>query len=353
MKAKKLLYILVIALFLLTAAACGGDDYEAETETEVEETETIDAETEEAETDEGEAEDTSDDSAVSVDTAACDAFLADFFVEDDYSSGDDSEDGEDEGEDEEEDGEDGGEAGEDDDEIILVTYQVNGDEISNPQEESVSDDLIALQQDTETQQEVWDYFINFMPAEQRERISEFIIFTDGQENVLAAVDQLSVTPDAWSLEIDIADTDDKAELTYTLLHEYGHIMTLNNTQLTTTGGSCTTYQSDEDCTTEGSYLNQFYQAFWTDIYFEWEAAYADDTLDAFYEQYSDQFLTDYAATEPDEDIAESWLYFIISDPPAGDTIAEQKILFFYDFPELVSLRDEIRSNLCLYLMDEE
>ena len=47
-----------------------------------------------------------------------------------------------------------------------------------------------------------------------------------------------------------------------------------------------------------------------------------------------------------------WLFFIISPRPAGDTIAEQKILFFYDFPEMVALREQIRQNMCASLMDQ-
>jgi len=34
------------------------------------------------------------------------------------------------------------------------------------------------------------------------------------------------------------------------------------------------------------------------------------------------------------------------DPrPNGDTIAEEKILFFYDYPEMVEMRDEIQARL--------
>lgn len=275
-----------------------------------------------------------------VDAAACNAFLGTYFVEEEAYGGDEAWD--DEGYDETD--------SEEDNEIVLVTYQVDGDQITAPVKASVSGDLLALQKDTQTQREIWDYFVHFMPAEQRKLIGEFIIFTDGVDNVLAAVDQISVTPEVWTLEIDIADTGNQVDLTYSLLHEYGHILTLNNTQFTDET-RCSTYASDEICSTEESYLNQFYQQFWTDIYDEWEVAYDEDTLDAFYDAYADQFVNDYAATHPDEDIVESWQYFVTFDRPTGDSIADQKVLFFYDFPELVSLRDEIRNNLCAYLIE--
>jgi hypothetical protein len=269
--------------------------------------------------------------AAPVDRAARDAFLKEFFTEDDYSS-------------------DEGSGDEEPAEIILVTYQVDGDEISGPVEESVDSAFIDLQDDIQTQEDIWDFFVSFMPAERRKLISEYVIFTDGADNVLAATDQVSETPEAWSLEIDIADVADKAELTYNLLHEYAHVLTLNNSQFGAGAKGNSTYQSEEESTAADSYLNLFYQRFWTDISADWELAYDEDYLDEFYEEHADEFLTDYAATEPEEDIAESWLYFIISEQPSGDSIAEQKVDFFYDFPEMVSLRQAILDNLYLYLI---
>lgn len=45
-----------------------------------------------------------------------------------------------------------------------------------------------------------------------------------------------------------------------------------------------------------------------------------------------------------EDIAEVWIHFVVQALPDGDTVTEQKILFFYDYPELVELRSEIASR---------
>ena len=56
-------------------------------------------------------------------------------------------------------------------------------------------------------------------------------------------------------------------------------------------------------------------------------------------------MTEYAATNPSEDFAESFMVFVLKEKPIKSTITDQKILFFYDFPELVEIRDFIRSNL--------
>jgi hypothetical protein len=132
------------------------------------------------------------------------------------------------------------------------------------------------------------------------------------------------------------------------------MLTLNDQQINNKS-SCSTYSSIDGCTNSDSYLNAFYNTFWKDIYEEWASTVEfangevnEDQVEVFYEQYPDQFVTDYAATGPEEDIAESWMYFVMSDKPAGNTTAEQKILFFYDYPELVQLRESMLNGLCQY-----
>jgi len=62
-------------------------------------------------------------------------------------------------------------------------------------------------------------------------------------------------------------------------------------------------------------------------------------------KYKDRFVTDYAATNPGEDIAEVFATFVTqADQPRGNSIADQKIKLLYDFPELTQLRDKIRQN---------
>ena len=97
----------------------------------------------------------------------------------------------------------------------------------------------------------------------------------------------------------------------------------------------------------------------------------------FHQKYYDQFVTWYSASHPSEDFAESFTAFVLWDDEAianhkkwckkegwniisepgwsywkwceniyrDNSIWEEKIRFFYDFPELVEMRDFIRSNL--------
>ncbi len=251
-----------------------------------------------------------------------------------------------------------------DDEYILVKYQINGDEIAAPEYESVGADLKSYQDDTATQEQIWDYYAAMIPQNARSFLTNYIVITDGLGGGLAAVEQTPDDPTLWMLNVDIADTANIEELTFTLIHEYGHLLTLNEKQVDVDEyifnnpddedayldavDNCATYFTGEGCSYSSSYFYQFYDRFWRDIYAEWDdIQYIEDddeyydAMDDFYFAREDQFVTDYAVTNPGEDIAESWAFFITQPKPAGNTIAEKKILFFYQFPELVELRSEI------------
>lgn len=252
----------------------------------------------------------------------------------------------------------------------LVTYAISDDQIADPYYEAVDITLEDNQKDTAKHEELWNYFASLIPYEYRTHLVEFIIMTDGEQNILAAVAQTSFDSALWNLQIDVADANDYYYLTYTMLHEFAHLLTLSPQQVPPDEGifnnptddelyfraqaACTNFFPGEGCSTTDSYLNQFYNRFWSDIYNEWNEINLEEDeelyyekLDDFYYKYQDQFLTDYAVTHPAEDIAESFSFFVFAEKPTGNSIAEEKILFFYDFPELVDLRTEILNNVCV------
>ena len=260
--------------------------------------------------------------------------------------------------------------GEEPETIYLVTYTVSGDQISDPYFEDAPGALQNYQDDNTTHQQIWDYFTTLIPRGERDTLlAEFSIVTDGLDNNLAAVSQTASDPELWSLEVDIADSADTLNLTYTLIHEYAHLLTLGPDQVEPStaifnnpddedvyydvSAACPDYFPGEGCSYPSSYINTYFTQFWADIHGEWQNinliedddAYYE-ALDNFYYDYENRFLTDYAATNPEEDIAEAFTFFILSPRPAGDTIAKEKILFFYDYPELVSLREQILSGVC-------
>ena len=254
---------------------------------------------------------------------------------------------------------------------VLVVYPVQGDQIAEPDFRTIPQELLPLQQETTSHYLIWDYFTRIIPPEQRAPISEYRIITDGRGGELAA--QFEVSPyytsegdsglwdlnsEQWALLVDLADYSDNKLFTGVLLHEFGHMLTLNAHQvyyIIDNAANCQRYYTDPGCSLPDSYLQLFIERFWGEIYEEWQSITAQGDastvksgLDTFYEVHQGEFLTRYSVTAPDEDIAEAWGHFILAPIPDGDTIAEQKILFFYDFPEFLQLRSEITHRICEY-----
>ncbi len=259
-----------------------------------------------------------------------------------------------------------------DTEVTIVTYTLSGDELIGPFNGSVDSDLQDEQDNEQTHRHIWSYFTSIIPADQRDMIAEYAIITDGQGGTLAAVSQTYTAPNLWSLQVDIADTVNYYDLTFTLVHEFGHLLTLGPDQVPPSlaifnnsedddfyfeeVSACPNYFPGEGCANSDSYIDDFYNQFWVDIYDEWNEINLEEDedlyyekLDEFYYKYENQFVTSYAATNPEEDIAEAWTFFIFGPEPAGDTIAEEKVLFFHQYPELVELRANILSNVCVAL----
>ena len=253
--------------------------------------------------------------------------------------------------------------------IYIAAYPVSGDEIGDPYFEEVPVDLQDEQDDTLAHKQIWEYFTVLIPLENRESLAEFAIMTDGKENVLAAVAQSYTDPSLWSLEVDIEDSRDRYLLTFTLIHEFAHLLTLGADQVSPSeaifnnpedneiylqqASACPNYFPGEGCSNPDSYINAFYNRFWVDIYAEWNELNLEqddevyyERLDEFYTSHQDQFVSNYAVTHPAEDIAESFSFFVLSRQPVGDSIAEQKIRFFYEYPELIILRGQILQDLC-------
>jgi len=254
--------------------------------------------------------------------------------------------------------------------IVLVTYKVAGDTIRDPHIQPVPNDLKDKQKDRATHESIWNYFASIIPPKDRAQVSEFSIFTDGKGKHLAAVGQTSSDPQQWELQVDIQDAKSYYDLTYTLIHEQGHLLTLNSEQVPPSDAifkypnnktiyeqevsACPQYFPGEGCSTPDSYVNEFFNRFWTGLYAEWEQIDLEEDedtrftrLEDFYKTYEDQFLTDYAATSPLEDIAESWAFFVLSPKPELNSIANEKILFFYEHPELFELRTKILKQICV------
>ncbi len=197
--------------------------------------------------------------------------------------------------------------------------------------------------DAASLQSLWQLVKSIIPAEDLKFFDYLLISSDGSYGNLASV---IASPDddgsgeRWLIQVDDADLD--YDLVATLIHEYAHYLTLNDEQVKYDDG----FKPERYCepgliANDNAMLTDFYQRFWKNYLIE--DAY--QTSDLFYLRNQAAFVTWYAATNASEDIAESFSFFVLYDKPTGNSIADQKVRFFYDYPELVQLRQKIRQSL--------
>lgn len=233
----------------------------------------------------------------------------------------------------------------------ITLYSVHGEDISKIVDYQVSGQDLVYQQDLQEHQKLWRLVKKIVPLNYRDKIGEFLIYNGSVTETNGLSVQINNDLSKWKLGIAINySNDDQQKLIYTIVHEFGHILTLNNDQINTTirEDNCTTFYTDLGCSKSDSYLNQFQNQFWSDIWDSFLTAQGDGIMgiQSFYTTYSDRFLVQNSANNPKEDIADAFAIFVTREEAAtGNSIAEQKIEFMYNFSELVSLRNYIRTNL--------
>ena len=235
-----------------------------------------------------------------------------------------------------------------------------------PEEEDTSDVPPLSEPRRAVHRDIWERTRRIIPDQYEQYIKRFVIDSDGFGEVAAYVEpaegENSLDFSSWTLGMDDVDSIDHMghfldeELDITLIHEFAHILSFNDSQAdpaddlddpgwVDTWDFSRQYRTSEAVLREDSYLNRFFLEFWgADQIYRW---FDPDTgMNEINVRYHTDFVSDYAMTNPDEDFAESFLTFVMdSEIPRGDFISHRKVRFFYDFPELVKIRDEIRAVL--------
>ena len=207
----------------------------------------------------------------------------------------------------------------------------------------------------ETYDKIWREIKDKVGTNLLASLDSFIVYSDGKDETLAYVNYIDDKASRWYMAIDIEDSINmednslKEDFYFTIVHELAHVITLNDTQaIYNSEPSFGKYFEEDISFNEDSYLNEFYNRFWTYSIDESRIIQNLDNEDIrykFFLRHENSFVTDYAATSPSEDIAESFAYFVINEKPMGNEIWEQKIRFFYEFEELVEIKNNIRKKL--------
>ncbi len=222
-----------------------------------------------------------------------------------------------------------GELGDVGDETPTASFAVSGNTIEPG---------AAAARDVAAARTIWDRFTTLIPADQRRMVVGFELMPAAYDG--AHVYPSDDDPTTWVLGVSEGLG---ADLDFVLIHEFGHLLTLQAREVPPGDDEarCPTYFTGEGCALRGSTFATFVARFWpTSLQAElqdWQAA------EAIYDREPNSFVNDYAATNPGEDLAETFAVFVTTERPTGSTIADQKIRFLWDDADMVELRARIRS----------
>lgn len=197
-----------------------------------------------------------------------------------------------------------------------------------------------LQLNTGTAQDVhrqiWNHIKAISPDDLTANyIDTYRVFTDANDGTLAyIVDEDDDGKFVIAINLATHQKSTPQEQTLTIVHELAHIATLNKDQIAE--GTCE-YETQEGCFGDQSVLAQFVERFWTQA--DQDAAANEEDL---YSANPSNFVTDYAATNPEEDVAESFAYYVVKNNYDQATVAGQKQAFFDEFDEARDIKADMR-----------
>lgn len=196
-----------------------------------------------------------------------------------------------------------------------------------------------------TYEKIWNEVRYILPNSDLKKFDKIFFATDGEYNELASVTPNNTEGSKWIINIDPVDVkNDERNLFYeTILHEYFHYLSLNDNQVTYTYDyDMNNYCEEGMASKYKSYINEFYNEFWKEII---DDRNIDKENYYFYERHKESFVSEYASTDPAEDIAETFAYFVLNDKPSGNSVKDKKIKFFYQYDELVKLKKELQEKI--------
>ncbi len=205
-------------------------------------------------------------------------------------------------------------------------------------------------EDTAEARSIWELIARIAPNTLSDPyIEQYATYLDPQSDVLAYVEDSDLNG-KWSVVINLAGhrASTEQEQLATIVHELGHIVTLNTSQLDPTipEEECPTAHPGEGCAREGSSILRFTRTFWSEQDIAAVGGFAGEGQGNLYSASPERFVTEYAATNPVEDLAESFTYFVLArELPVGSRVADEKIRSLAQDSYLAEVRGQMRANL--------
>lgn len=205
---------------------------------------------------------------------------------------------------------------------------------------------VLNEKEQESLEAVWEHTTDILPKELFANFKYFKVGGDGKLGSDAYVIPVDSEGKLWCMAVDPDDISDDNLFPYTVVHEMGHYLTLNENQVEYFDDNEVFYPidrySDSQCVAkEDSYIQAFYELFWKDIINDWRT---NQENPYFYYRHKSQFITEYSASECAEDIAECFSAYVFLDKAATPE-TQRKYDFFNSYPEFRSIKNEILNNV--------
>lgn len=183
--------------------------------------------------------------------------------------------------------------------------------------------------------QIFDLFVTVIGSDLvSPKVKEWRVFNDEVSDLGAFVESLGGT-DLWVVGVnrygyEEGDKQTQKSFANLFIHEYAH----------------TEFFAEPD------FVASYKKRFWTtgdernELYLKsLNGNSLSKSLLRYYDNNRNRFVSDYATISVDEDLAESFVSFVLEDKPAGKTISELKMLAFYEKSKFVNLRTKLRNNL--------
>lgn len=202
-----------------------------------------------------------------------------------------------------------------------------------------------------TYKNLFDRFFEIVPGDYDDYFLELVIYEDREDDFDGFVE--TVTPfraDTWRLGVSesilrmpsaVSVEDDL------FIHEFAHIVSYEGIpgRDEPKNTTCHEFFSDLGCPPANSYLTDFIDTFWSESKLDRLVSARNPESIWTRRELRDNFVSDYAATNPAEDFAESFTYFVLEEEPVSDTVSDTKINYFYSQPKMLEIRAEILNKL--------
>ena len=194
--------------------------------------------------------------------------------------------------------------------------------------------------------EAWDALATIAPQGQLGDLGVFSAFEEadaGDEVTLAFVQPLDADGTLFQMSVSLDEYEfDPDEALLTMAHEFSHVFTATPSQTDRTveaAENCTTYDNGEGCFLEDSLIFQWVDTFWVDYIDDFDPLVEASGAEGDERCAQDAgFLGPYAASNPEEDFAESFSAYVF-DVEAATPEQQERIDWMADQPGLVEFRE--------------